>query len=114
MKTLILFLSLLSSSALALPGRVPAPSRVYATADAQGAVMLSLEARTPVEIRRCTPLWCSVSTQGKVGWIPRKQVKAQGNCAGLIAVGLRDLRPGEASYSSARDRDGDGLGCDVK
>ena len=114
MKPPIFALLMLSSAALALPGTVPAPSRLYATADARGAVLLSLTAKTPLEIRRCTPQWCNVSTQGKSGWIPRRQVKALGKCADLIAVGLRDLRPGEASYSGARDRDGDGLGCDVK
>lgn len=111
MKTLILALSLLSSFAAALPGTVPAPSRLYSSADARGKVVTTLAARQSIQIRRCTPQWCSVSVGTRSGWIPRAQVRAQGKCADLMAVGLRDLRPGEASYSGARDRDGDGLGC---
>ncbi|MPY65102.1 hypothetical protein F8S09_00120 [Deinococcus sp. SDU3-2] len=102
-------------SALALPGETRAVARLHAKPDAGSAVLLTLKADTPLDIRTCTAGlkgWCQVTAQKKTGYVPRSQVYGKGNCAELIAVGLRDLQPGEASYNKSRDRDGDGKGCD--
>lgn len=111
-----LMLLALSSSALALPGSVKATARLYAQPNAQSKVIATLTAKTKLEIKSCTggpKGWCSVMALGKSGFIPRAQVYGNGACAGLIAVGLGDLLPSEASYTGNRDRDRDDLGCDT-
>lgn len=116
MKNLFALLVLLAGgSVLALSGTTPSVARLYAQPHEHGGVTESLAPKTKIEIKTCTggpKGWCAVSVGKKQGWIPRAQIKASGNCAALRAVGLGDLRPGEASYNRQRDRDGDGLGCD--
>lgn len=110
----VLFLApLLLAPALALPARVPAPARLYAQPSPSGRVLTTLAPRTEIEVKACAGGWCSVLAGGRSGYVPRPQVAAFGNCAALRAVGLGDLRRGEASYNGRRDRDGDGLGCDT-
>lgn len=114
-KLLILLPTFLLTSALALPGHVPAATKLYAKADLKSAVLATLPAKAPLDVKSCTggpQGWCSVSAAGKTGFIPRAQVYGKGNCAALRAVGLGDLVRGEASYNGTRDRDGDGRGCD--
>ncbi|GAA5503629.1 hypothetical protein Dxin01_03388 [Deinococcus xinjiangensis] len=112
----ILLLLALSGSALALPGSVKATARLYAQPNPQSKVVVTLTARTKLEIKSCQggpKGWCSVTALGKSGFIPRAQVYGNGACTGLISVGLGDLLPSEASYTGNRDRDRDGLGCDT-
>lgn len=104
------------SSALALPGSVKATARVYAQPSAKSPVIATMTAKTKLEIKSCQggpKGWCSVIAIGKAGFIPRAQVYGNGPCVGLIAVGLGDLLPSEASYTGNRDRDHDRLVCDT-
>lgn len=115
----ILFTFVLSSGlAAALTGSTPAVARLYAQPNPKASVVATLSAKTKVEIQKCSggpQGWCSVTVLNtrRAGFIPRAQLKASGNCTSLIAAGMGDLLPHEASYTRTRDRDDDGLGCDT-
>ena len=115
MKRFIPLCLLLQFAALALEGEVRTVARLYAQPDPKARVIATLTAKTELDIKSCTggsKGWCLVTAGKLTGFIPRAQVYGYGKCADLIAVGMKDLRPGEASYKGRRDRDGDGLGCD--
>lgn len=114
-KTLTLATLLSSSLASALAGSTGASVRLYAKASSSSPVLITLPSKTPLVIKGCSggsQGWCTVTAAGRTGFLPRAQVKASGNCTALRAIGLGDLRRGEASYNGNRDRDGDGVGCD--
>ena len=113
MKNFPLLVTLLASTALALPGTVPA--QVQLVSKPGGKVVTTLPAGTALEVRACTggsTGWCEVTTEKVAGYLPRAKIKAKGACPALRAIGFDNIKRGEASYNGQRDRDGDGVGCD--